>query len=262
MSLLLHCGAARVDYPQLAHLPVPAAMGSRHAVRPFIDDVDIVLDEFHNIGARVEDTAYGVLTKDGLPARFFGLIQVRLPNVTADEDFALMVGLRGSYDQSLSRAMAVGSRVFVCDNLAFSGEVQIRTKQTTYIDRRLPRLIAEAVERIPALAEAQNAKFEAYRNRAITRRDGDAMLVEMVRRGAMAPSQLGVAIAEWDKPSHPEHAGLGWSVWRLHNAITQAIKPSNPERAAVPMTWQRTQIMTRYLDDSVGLGGETLAKAA
>jgi hypothetical protein len=252
MSLVLHCGAAHVTYDELAHLPVPDARGSRHAVRPFVDDVDIVLDQFQSIGARVEDTAYGVLTRDGMPARFFGLIELRLPNV-ADDDFGLMVGLRGSYDQTLPRGLAVGSSVFVCDNLAFSGEVTIKTKQTTYIGQRLPRLITQAVDRIPALALAQSAKFDAYRNTTIGQRAGDAMLVEMVRRGALAPSQLGVAISEWDQPSHQEHADLGWSVWRLHNAITQAIKPSNPERAAVPMTWQRTQVMTRYLDETLGV---------
>jgi hypothetical protein len=251
MALLLHCGAAHVTHDELAHLPVPDARGSRHAVRPFVDDVDIVLDQFQNIGARVEDTAYGVLTRDGMPARFFGLIELQLPNVAGSDDFGLMVGLRGIYDQTLPRGLAVGSRVFVCDNLAFSGEVTIKTKQTTYIGQRLPRLIAQAVDRIPALALAQSAKFDAYRNTTIGQRAGDAMLIEMVRRGAMAPSQLGVAITEWDTPSHQGHADLGWSVWRLHNAITQAIKPANPERAAVPMTWQRTQVMTRYLDETL-----------
>jgi len=220
-------------------------------VRPFVDDVDIVLDQFKSIGARIEDAAYGVLSRDGLPARFFGLIELRLPNVD-DDDFGLMVGLRGSYDQTLPRGLAVGSRVFVCDNLAFSGEVTIKTKQTTFIGQRLPRLIAQAVDRIPALAQAQSAKFDAYRDTTIGQRAGDAMLVELVRRGAMAPSQLGVAIKEWDTPSHREHADLGWSVWRLHNAVTQALKPANPERAAVPMTWQRTQVMTRFLDETIG----------
>ena len=252
MALLLHCGAAHVTYDELAHLPVPDARGSRHAVRPFVDDVDIVLDQFQSIGARIEDTAYGVLSRDGMPARFFGLIELRLPNVD-DDDFGLMVGLRGSYDQTLPRGLAVGSRVFVCDNLAFSGEVHIKTKQTTYIGQRLPRLIAQAVDRIPSLAAAQSAKFEAYRDTTIGQRTGDAMLVELVRRGAMAPSQLGVAIKEWDTPSHQEHADLDWSVWRLHQAVTQAIKPANPERAAVPMTWQRTQVMTRFLDESISL---------
>ena len=131
--------------------------------------------------------------------------------------------------------------------------MHIKTKQTTYIGQRLPRLIAQAVDRIPALALAQSAKFDAYRDTTIGQRAGDAMLVELVRRGAMAPSQLGVAIKEWDTPSHQEHADLGWSVWRLHNAVTQSLKPSNPERAAVPMTWQRTQVMTRYLDENIGL---------
>jgi glycerol-3-phosphate responsive antiterminator len=60
-----------------------------------------------------------------------------------------MVGIRGSYDQSMSRMLGVGSRVFVCDNMAFSTEVSIATKQTTNIGSRLPGLMRAAVAQIP-----------------------------------------------------------------------------------------------------------------
>jgi hypothetical protein len=154
-----------------------------------------VLDQFQSIGARVEDTAYGVLTRDGMPARFFGLIELQLPNVAGNDDFGLMVGLRGSYDQTLPRGLAVGSRVFVCDNLAFSGDVTIKTKQTTYIGQRLPRLIAQAVDRIPALASAQSAKFDAYRNTTIGQRAGDAMVLALrAQAGYSARSAKYVAL--------------------------------------------------------------------
>ena len=192
----------------MSSLTSPSQMPAAAATRCARSSMTL-LDQFQNIGARVKDTAYGVLSRDGLPARFFGLIELRLPNV-ADDDFGLMVGLPGSYDQTLPRGLAVGSRVFVCDNLAFSSEVTIKTKQTTYIGQRLPRLIAQAVDRIPSLSAAQSAKFGAYRNTTIGQRAGDAMLVELVRRGAMVPSQLGVAISECDSPSHkstPPSAG-------------------------------------------------------
>jgi hypothetical protein len=157
--------------------------------------------------------------------------------------------MRGSYDQSISRMLGVGSRVFCCDNLSLSAEIKVATKQTLNISKRMPQLLANAVERIPEVAQLQADRFARYKDQALSKRQGDALLVELVRRGALNPSQLGVAIREWDEPSYAEHAELGWSVWRLHNAVTQAIKPSNPERAAIPSMWDRTTLMTTALDE-------------
>lgn len=252
MGMILHCGAEAIDRASLAALPVPKPMGPRHAIRPFIEDVEVVSDAFRSNSVRIVNEAYGVKRNDdGLPLQFFGLMQVEISGINGD-GFGLMVGLRGAYDQSISRALAVGSRVFVCDNLAFSGEVEIKTKQTTNVSKRIPGLIAAAAERVPLLAEHQNQRFAAYKDTQIDKRMGDAMLIELVRRGAMVPSQIGRALAEWDNPSHEEHAEEGYSVWRLHNAVTEAIKPSNPARNAVPATWDRTRVMTDVLDDVVG----------
>lgn len=249
-GLMLHCGADAITRHQLAELPTPAPRGSRHVTRPFIDDVELVRERFVHEGVVVDDEGYGVKydkhTGDAL--QFFGILAITIPGFTGDSSYSLMVGLRGSYDQTLTRALAVGSQVFVCDNLAFSGEIEIKTRQTLNIAHRIPALVSDAVARIPAMAEYQQQRFEAYRNTDLKPRWGDALLVEMVRQGALVPSQLGRAIAEWDEPSHPEHAEQGHSLWRLHNAVTEAVKPANPGRAAVPATWERTRTMTDILD--------------
>jgi hypothetical protein len=249
-GLMLHCGAEAITRHQLATLPVPAPRGSRHVTRPFIDDVELVRDRFQREGIVIEDEGYGVKRDKatGDPLQFFGILSITIRGFTADSSYGLMVGLRGSYDQTLTRALAVGSQVFVCDNLAFSGEVEIRTRQTLNIDKRIPGLMADAIARIPAMAEAQQSRFEAYRNVELKPRWGDALLVDMVRHGVLNPSQLGRAIAQWDAPAHDEHAEQGHSMWRLHNAVTEAIKPANPARAAVPATWERTRTMTDIFD--------------
>lgn len=253
-TLMLHCGSNAMTRNELAVLPMPQAQGPRHAIRPFIDDVNLVHDFMGTEGIHIEDEAYGVLRDpDGVPRRFFGVIQARLGDLDGRDGYGLMIGLRGSYDQSLSRALAVGSRVFVCDNLAFSGEVDIRTKQTTHIGNRIPGMLQAAVGQIPHLASLQSQRFDAYRNHEITRQTGDALLTDLVRHKALAPSHLGHALAEWDDPSHEEHAEQGYSLWRLHNAVTQAIKPANPERTAIPTTWHRTRVMTDILDDYTGI---------
>ena len=253
-SLMLHCGSEAIGRNDLHNLPTPSAQGARHVIRPFAEDVELVHDFMDRSGIRIDDEAYGVLYgPDRTPRRFFGVMQVRIDALDGRDGYGLMVGLRGSYDQSLSRALAVGSRVFVCDNLSFSGEIDIRTKQTTNIGQRLPALLGAAVEQIPSLATHQRHRFDQYRNHQISKVTGDHLLVELVRRKALMPSHLGTALREWDEPSHGEHGNEGFSLWRLHNAVTEAIKPSNPERAAVPVTWERTRTMTAVLDAEAGL---------
>ena len=266
-SLMLHCGADAIDRSALATLPLPDVRGPRHAVRPFIEDVELVTQFMRTEGIHIEDEAYGVTRdEEGFPRRFFGVLQTRLDNLDGRDGYGLMIGLRGSYDQTLSRALAVGSRIFVCDNLAFSGEITISTKQTTNVARRIPQMLQDAVAQIPALAHRQSARFDAYRNTALSQADGDHILADLVREKALIPSHFGMALQQWDEPAHDEHAEQGFSLWRLHNAVTEAIKPTNPDRAAVPVTWERTRTMTRVFDQIAGLNEfaaeEPVAEAA
>lgn len=92
--------------------------------------------------------------------------------------------------------------MFVCDNLAFSGEIEIRTRQTLNIAQRIPGLMSDAIARILSMAEHQQARFDAYRNVELKPCWGDALLVDMVRHGALvrrpslaAPSPSGTTPA-------------------------------------------------------------------
>lgn len=256
--LFLHCGAESIDRHQLALVPTPPPMGPRHQPYPYIDFVDRVADGLQTIGLGVVEERYGLM-KDG--SRFFGLMECRPIHAAMmqtaqgrERDYALMVGLRGSHDQSLARGLVAGSRVFVCDNLCFSGEVQISTKQTTHIERRLPGLILDAVRGLDGIFQVQDARFAQYRAFQVKPRIGDAIITELVRREVINPSHVGRLIREWDHPSHEEHAENGWSLWRMHNACTEALKvplddDGMPARAAAPMAMERTIGLTKLLDE-------------
>jgi hypothetical protein len=137
--------------------------------------------------------------------------------------------------------------------MAFSGEITFLTRQTTHVNERLPQMMQQAVSRIPAMAEHQQVRFDAYRMTQLTRHQGDAAITGLVRNGIINPSQVGRVIQEWDTPSHEEHAEDGYSVWRLHNAVTEAIKPTNRDRLAIPAIWERTIPLTTFLDGVAGI---------
>ena len=260
MSLILHCGADAINRSQLASLPLPQARGTRHVIRPFIDDVELITEYLGQNGLVIKEEGFGVKAdKNNMPAQFFGLLSLREKAregdyiAKGDKGFDLQLGIRGSYDQSLPRGMSIGSLVTVCDNLAFSGEVNVYSKQTTNIAARIPALLQRAVADVPVMAAIQDKRFDAYRNYGLSKVKGDAMLVECVRRGILNPSDLNKAIKEWDEPSHVEHAEQGNSVWKFFNSVTEAIKPTNQERAHVMGAWNRTVPLTDYLDRGIGL---------
>lgn len=251
MSLILHCGASYISREDLAQLPTPQPLGPRHQPYAFHDFIDLIQNTLSELTTlTVTEEAYGI-TPDH--SRFFGLMQLK----STSSDYAAVVGLRGSHDCSLGRGMALGSKVMVCDNLAFSGDYTFNTKQTLRMADRLPALVATAVAQLPAQIEHQDAAFERFKARALTPLQADALITEVLRRDIVPSTRAAQLIREWDTPSHPEHAEHGFTPWRLHNAVTEVLKPAppadpaQPARASnVPLLQARTMRLFRLLDEA------------
>lgn len=228
MTLLYNSQTERlVNMNEMELLPMPEhGLGRFHQPYPFFDYVSDVKEAFANQGIEIVDEEHAV-TKDN--ARYFGAMEVKPIQgefISAD-DWKLLVGLRGSHDQSVSRGLVIGSQVMVCSNLCFSGSLgKMQTKQTTFMGNRIHQLIGESVKLIPEAAHLQEEQYNRMKDYELKPRAGDAALVEIHRRGGLSGSQLSRAIKEWDHPSYDEHADYGYSAWRLLNACTQAVKPS------------------------------------
>jgi hypothetical protein len=191
----------------------------------YVDDVEDALDR---MGIQIASQEYAVTkTHD----RFFGCLEIEPKPlqgelITSDE-WKLLVGLRGSHDQKVSRGLVLGTQVITCSNLMFSGNIaKFASKQTLNLGSRLPGLIRDAVMRIPEMARAEEARFDQLKNYEVRPRVGDAGLVQMFLDGGLSSAQLGRAIHEWREPSFEKHEEQGWSGWRLLNAGTQALKPT------------------------------------
>lgn len=250
MSLMLHCGAGAITRQALTGVLPSGALGSRHNPVPYAEFVDLVDESLSAAGYRIAQESFGTLADGG---RFFGLMEVEPKGeYISKKDYALNIGLRGSYDQSLPRGLAVGSRVFVCDNLAFSGEIVMNTKQTTFIRERLPALVVRAIDQVGRLEGVQDMRFDTYKNTALAHRHGDAALTELLRRDVLNGITIKRAVKEWDEPTHPEHLEHGRTLWTLHNAVTEAIKPGN-DRPAILGNQARTIPMTRFFDEIAGV---------
>ncbi|MGB0328973.1 MAG: DUF932 domain-containing protein, partial [Akkermansiaceae bacterium] len=87
-----------------------------------------VEEQLTNGGFKLGRQAHA-LSHDG--ARYFGLLELRLPG-HQHCDYRWVVGLRNSHDKTFPAAMVAGTQVFVCDNLAFTGQVKLSRKHTRF----------------------------------------------------------------------------------------------------------------------------------
>lgn len=243
LNLMLHCGAELTEKFDPRIINTPQSIGPRHAPFAYADMIDGTINAFSALGMSVKQEAYGTL-KDG--SRFFGMMEL----ASNAEDYSIVVGLRASQDQSIAAGLAAGAGVFVCDNLSFSGEVTVGTRQTTNVMDRLPELIYSAANSTKRLIQHQHDRVESYKQIALPARVGDAAITELVRRGAVNPSQVGRLIEEFDAPSHEEF--LEPNIWRLHNAVTEVYKPTNghTNMAILP---KRSTLLTEFCDQLAGL---------
>jgi len=212
MSLMLHAGAEVVDYDHLHKLPTPEATKTHVPIAhsAVVDTVKYALDFY---GHEITTEDFGI-TPDG--ARFFGVLSLESPY----DGYTDTVGLRNSHDKTFPIGISFGSRVFVCDNLAFSGDVVIRRKHTVNAKRDLPGIVAGVVEPLAEQRAQQQAQFNRYQATALTEAEVDRLIMQLYRRGVITVTRIA------DVLEHYEHPPFDWgdhTAWRLFNAVTYAL---------------------------------------
>jgi len=213
MTLMLHVNAKAVDYDVLRQLETPAATPT-HVPIPHFRVVDLVKTAAGMYGHEIISEAHGV-TEDG--ARYFGLLSLRSP-YTGYED---TVGLRNSHDKSFPISVGFGSRVFVCDNLAFIADQSIKRRHTTNLKRDLPGLVGELIEPLAVYRETQARAFERYKHTLLTDERADHCIMSMFRQGIINVQRIPEVLHEWEEPSFPEFDER--NAWRMLNAATYVL---------------------------------------
>lgn len=221
LNLMLHCGAGHVPRSEIGNVTLPA---STRSFIPINHDyfVDIVQDKLEDRGLRVVSEAHG-LSKEG--ANYFGMFEV--VGRESHSDYSTVIGLRNSHAKEFAAMIAVGSGVFVCDNLAFSGEVVVGHKHTTKVLQYLPLRIAAAMDQVIRLDVHQELRYDKYKSTDFNDRDAEFHMIELMRQGALNTRSLPKVIEQWDNPDHDEFKND--NVWKLFNACTEAYKGTSPE---------------------------------
>lgn len=217
-GLIVHAGGSKVSREQVMALPSPRGMTATHYPISHGDVLRLVDAGVRNLGFEVETEEHAV-SHEG--SRYFGLLSLRRQGED-EKDYGLTMGLRNSHDQTFPAAYAVGSRVFVCDNLAFSAEVKLARKHTRFISRDLPGLVGRALGRLQEMRVKQDVRIGAYKRLDLADRDAHDLMVRAVMGGVLAASKLTRLHGEWTKPSHDEFKPR--TCWSLFNGFTEVLK--------------------------------------
>lgn len=218
-NLCLHAGAAEVPRRALALVPTPAPTETWRPI-PHEEYVRRIEWELPRFGLDVVSAAFALTHDRG---RFFGLFQVSR-NGLENPDYSLVIGLRNSHDKSLPAGLVAGSQVFVCDNLAFSGEVQIARKHTPNILRDLPSLVGDALGRLLVMFQAQDTRVQRYKATRLSDAAVHDLTVRAMDARVVCASKIPTLLQAWREPRY--QAFEPRTLWSFFNATTEVLKGS------------------------------------
>ena len=233
-TLVVHRGGWEATKADLAAVPVPEPTESYHPVPygRFVEEVELHVPRF---GLKIQSEAFA-LAQEG--NQMFGVLTC--VNGRPAGDYALAIGIRSSYNRTLAVGVTSGgARCFVCDNLAFFGEVTAQRKHTVNVFRDLPDLIYRMLSQVSSMQERLAEEVAAMKARELTAPEADHLIVEAIRKHVVPASWLPKVLSAWEEPRHVEFAPR--TAWSLMNAFTEILKGQGP-RAQMEGSLRLTQV--------------------
>jgi hypothetical protein len=228
-----HAGASIVTRQQLAGIDTPP---STPTWRPIghAELVDLIEGRLHAAGYRIAREQYAV-QKEGL--WFFGAIDLAGGSASGEGGLVpvtpgagLALGFQHSNDKKLALRIVAGARVFVCDNMALSGDREVfRNMHTHGVMGRLRESVGAYFGGLEAQAEVLRKRFAAWQASSLTDTEAKALIYDGLA-GAIIPHRIRHEVHK----NYFDAEALGFedsaprSKWGLHNACTRAFKALNP----------------------------------
>jgi hypothetical protein len=226
-DLVLHAGGRLVTLDELREYRAPPPEGRWH---PIAHDtvLDTVKETLTEAGYQVKSEQ---LALNGKGTRFFGTLDLATPVATG---VSLAVGVRNSTDKSFPLGFCGGSRVFVCDNLAFNADLLVKRKHTINGARNFQAAIAQAVISLGDFKEMERVRIKNMMEREIAPERADSLILRSYEKGIISALQIGLVLKEWRAPSFEEFQPR--TTWSLFNAFTSVFRERatlHPSRYAV-----------------------------
>lgn len=218
-STLIAGPMPKIGRAELAQIAVPEATRTHRPV-PHHEIIEALVEtlSFRHIGVVNEE--YAVST-DGM--KMFGVLDLE----TQMDGCRFSIGIRNSHDKSLRLGLTAGLRVFVCSNMAFSGDfTPVLAKHTKSFN--LVDTLSVGVDRIQRNFEPMQRQVESWRQTQITDAEAKLILYSAFVDGKLdaAKSLLPEVHRLYFEPEYPEFSPR--TMWSLSNAFTSAFKELDP----------------------------------
>lgn len=225
-TLIAHRGARPITYDELALIEPPAPTATWFPAK-HSEVYSTVVEALTaaNFGIKKYNMAIG---HDG--DRMFATLDLTTP---LSEGVALSVGIRNSNDKSFPLGFCAGSRVFVCDNLAFKSDLLVKRKHTRFGSDRFEEAICQAVQGLTVFKEAEMKRIESYKDAPLSDDRAAGVILKAYEKKVISHLNLAEVIQEWREPTFPDFRER--NLWSLFNAFTFALRgqaESNPQRFA------------------------------
>jgi len=222
MGLLLQCGGEEASLADLRSIPLPKETTTYKPV------------SHYDLAVNLAEVARGMLPEHELRSSRFGLARdgKQLFGIhsfrNGHDEMGLCIGFRNSYDKSLSVGIAMGASVFVCDNLALTGEITIMRKHTSNVWADLEEMTISTIYRSKSNFHRIEEDAQLMKEQVLNNDSAYRLLGFLYGRGVLTPRQLPVVKREWLKPQYDDfkHRNL----WSFYNACTEALKLAPPAK--------------------------------
>lgn len=240
-SLTLHnpkFDSKLVSRGALINLPEPEAMGLRHKPVPHCVLVDAIADEIDRRGFNITREQLALGSKG---QAIFGVMDLTpkaemvLTETNFNRERGMSFGFRSSTNQVLSIQAVAGTRVFVCDNLALSGNmIAIQRKSTTRLD--LGEALASGFDKFLQHSEEITISIERLAGTVLSDSRAKEMICDLFMAESLPTRLFDDVTRFYFKPLDSQPDCQPRSLWGLHNACTRAAKdlpPASHFRASV-----------------------------
>jgi len=215
----LIASTAKLTRQQLAAVATPLGTATHRPV-PHAEVVEALVETlgFRHIGVVHEEFA---VSKDGM--KMFGVLDLD----TGMHGCRFSIGVRNAHDKSMRLAMTVGYKVFVCENMAFSGDFQpVLAKHSKHFS--LQNALSIGVDEMQRNFDGMRRQVDSWKEAQLT--DVAAKLViyrAFIESDLEVPRHLARPVHDfYFSPQHEEFQPR--TLWSLSNAFTSAFKQLEP----------------------------------
>ena len=183
--------------------------------------------------------------------RLFGSVEITNQD-HLDDEVRLVMGFRNSYNKTMSVGICFGSKVFVCDNMCFTGYTsedeeavgQVHHRHQTNVWEGLQDRLDDAMDKFDVFKSYQDDFYNRLKERQLSDAEAHDLIINSVRAEAITAKDCFTVAEEWafqqNGPTnqaeqdryHPEFAPrTGWSLFNAYTEIHKGFQKKNPLEA-------------------------------